>query len=129
MVHDLIALRRNIAGTTAGLLGEGVQLLEAANRHQSATSPALAFHRWDQGGPGDDTVVAANFSNVQLSLPIGFPQPGIWHVRFNSDDTTYSADFGGTPSSDVNAVGPSRDGMDQSGTVQLGPYSVVILSQ
>jgi 1,4-alpha-glucan branching enzyme len=129
MVHDLIALRRNIAGTTAGLRGEGVQLLEAANRHGNQTSPAIAFHRWDQGGVGDDTVVAANFSNVQLALPIGFPLPGIWHVRFNSDDTSYSADFGGTPSSDVNAVGPSRDGMNQSGTVQLGPYSVVILSQ
>jgi len=132
MVHDLIALRKNAAGNTRGLLGDNTAVIEAANRHSGsgdAVSPMIAFHRWDQGGPGDDTVVAANFSNVQLSLPIGFPASGTWHVRFNSDETIYSADYGGTPSNDVNASGPPRDGMAQSGTVALGPYSVVVLSQ
>ena len=82
-----------------------------------------------QGGPGDDVVVAANFSNVAQSLTIGLPAAGAWHVRFNSDDQTYSSTFGGTPSTDVQAIGGAKDDQAQSGTVQLGRYSVVILSQ
>jgi 1,4-alpha-glucan branching enzyme len=74
-------------------------------------------------------VVAANFSNQQLALPVGLPASGAWHVRFNSDDQTYSAAFGGTPSADVQAGGGALDGQAQSGTVNLGHYSVVILSQ
>jgi 1,4-alpha-glucan branching enzyme len=129
MVQDLIALRRNTTGETAGLLGTNTQLIQAANTHGGQLSPAIAYHRWDQGGPGDDTVVAANFSNVQLSLPIGLPQPGTWHVRFNSDDQVYSSAFGGTPSADVVTQAPALDGLPQQGTVQLGPYSVVLLSR
>jgi 1,4-alpha-glucan branching enzyme len=129
LVHDLIALRRNTAGETAGLSGASVQLIAAANSHGGEVAPAIAYHRWDQGGPGDDTVVAANFSNVQLSLPIGFPQPGVWHVRFNSDDQIYSPAFGNTPSADVTTQAVALDGLPQSGSAALGPYSVVIYSQ
>ena len=50
----------------------------------------LAYHRWEQGGTGDDVVVVANFSNVPLpSLNIGFPRGGQWHVRFNSGAKVY----------------------------------------
>ncbi len=129
LVHDLIALRRNTGGVSAGLLGANVQLISAASSHGGKLSPASVYHRWDQGGPGDDTVVAANFSNVQLSLAIGLPQPGVWHVRFNSDDQAYSAAFGGTPSADVPTQAVALDGLPQSGQVALGPYSVVLLSQ
>jgi 1,4-alpha-glucan branching enzyme len=129
MIHDLIALRKNTAGTTRGLTSASIQILEAKNSHNNKVSPALAFHRWDQGGKGDDTEVVANFSNTQLSLQVGFPRSGVWHVRFNSDQSIYSPDFGNTPSADVTAGGAGLDGMPQSGTVQLGPYSVVILSQ
>ncbi|MHB8417621.1 MAG: alpha-amylase family glycosyl hydrolase [Myxococcales bacterium] len=129
LTHDLIALRKNLAGTTRGLTGDNVAVLQAANTHGGRTSPAIVYHRWVHGGPGDDVVVAANFSNVQLALPVGLPAAGAWHVRFNSDDQTYSPAFGGTPSTDVQASGPARDGQGQSGTVNLGPYSVVILSQ
>ncbi|HUB08204.1 MAG TPA: alpha-amylase family glycosyl hydrolase [Myxococcales bacterium] len=129
MVHDLIALRENQAGETRGLTGDNTAVLQAANSHGGKVSPAIAYHRWVHGGPGDDTVVAANFSNVQLALPVGLPAAGAWHVRFNGDDKTYSTAFGGTPSTDVQASGAALDGEAQSGTVNLGPYSVVILSQ
>ncbi len=129
LVHDLIALRENVAGTTRGLVGDNVEVLEAENDHDGGVSPAIAYRRWDQGGPGDDVVVAASFCNEPLALPIGLPAPGAWHVRFNSDDQSYDPDFGGTPSTDVQADGGPADGQAQSGTVKLGPYSVVILSQ
>jgi 1,4-alpha-glucan branching enzyme len=125
MVHDLIALRKNSNHHTAGLTGGNIQVIQAVN----SPSPAIAYHRWANGGPGDDVVVAANFSDAQLALSIGLPEPGIWHVRFNSDDTIYSSSFSGTPSDDVPANGPAQDGQPQSGTVNLGPYSVVILGQ
>ena len=92
-------------------------------------SPVIAYRRWANGGPGDDVVVVANFSNQQLSLPVGFPATGAWHVRFSSDSTTYSSQFGGTSSADVTASGPALNFEAQSGTVLLGPYSTVILSQ
>ena len=65
----------------------------------------------------------------QVSQQLGLPASGAWHVRFNSDDQSYDANFGGTPSTDVVADGGALDGQAQSGTVNLGPYSVVILSQ
>jgi 1,4-alpha-glucan branching enzyme len=129
MIHDLIAVRRNIAGNTYGLVANNFYLLQANNSHNGVVSPAIAFRRWAHGGPGDDVIVVANFSNQQLALPVGFPASGVWHVRFNSDDQTYSPDFGGTPSADVNTTATALDGQAQSGTVNLGPYSVVILSQ
>ena len=70
-----------------------------------------------------------NFSNTPLKFEIGLPQPGVWHVRFNSDDIAYSPDFGGTPSTDITTQPMPLDNQAQLGTVQLGSYSVVILSQ
>ena len=129
MVHDLIALRKNTAAQTDGLTGGNIKVIQAANTHGGTVSPAIGYHRWKSGGPGDDVVVAANFSNTQLNLTIGLPQPGTWHVRFNSDSAIYSQAFGGTPSNDVQASGAAQDGEAQSGTVALGSYSVVILGQ
>jgi 1,4-alpha-glucan branching enzyme len=129
MVHDLIALRENVTGTTLGLTGNNIDVLTAENDHNGTLSPAIAYRRWDQGGPGDDVIVATSFCNGQLALPVGLPASGAWHVRFNSDDQSYDANFGGTPSTDVVADGGALDGQAQSGTVNLGPYSVVILSQ
>ena len=56
--HDLIGLRRNLGGTTAGLSGPHLSLL-----HHNPHSKVLVWHRWDEGGPRDDTIVVANFGN------------------------------------------------------------------
>ena len=52
MHHDLIALRRGGEGRTRGLRGSGVAILRADD-----DAKLLAFHRWADGGPGDDVVV------------------------------------------------------------------------
>jgi 1,4-alpha-glucan branching enzyme len=123
--RDLIALRRARDGTTLGLRGSNVTILRADQE-----AKLLVMHRWMDGGPHDDTMVIANFADRTLdSLPIGFPAPGRWNVRLNSDASTYAPDFGSHDTFDLDADGPPMDGCDQSGLVSLGPYSVVVLSR
>jgi 1,4-alpha-glucan branching enzyme len=47
----------------------------------------------------------------------------------NSDAKIYSSDFQGVFSSDVEAVGNPRDGLDASATISVGPYSMLVFSQ
>ena len=122
--RDLIALRRGRDGTTLGLRGSNVAILRADQE-----AKLLAMHRWMNGGPHDDTVVIANFADRTMDdISIGFPSPGRWKVRFNSDASIYAPDFGSHETLDLDADGPPLDGCSQSGRISLGPYSVVILS-
>ena len=90
----------------------------------------IAYHRWDQGGSGDDVIVVLNFSIQTLgNYTIGFPRNGTWRVRFNSDWNGYDASFANSPSYDTNADGGSYDSMPFSGNIGVGPYSAVILTQ
>ena len=57
------------------------------------------------------------------------PRAGTWHVRFNSDWNGYSSDFASTPSNDTTATSGGQDGLGYHGTIGIGAYSVVILSQ
>jgi 1,4-alpha-glucan branching enzyme len=115
---DLIRLRHDTDGTTTGLKGEQVAVF-----HINDTAKVIAYQR-------GNVVVLANFSQKAFTgYQIGLPMPGTWHVRFNSDDQKYSADFGGTPQGDVTPTAGTRDGFGQSATFALAPYSVLILSQ
>jgi 1,4-alpha-glucan branching enzyme len=125
MYRDLIALRRNLAGKTRGLTGQNLNVFHADNGNKT-----LAYHRWENGGPGDDVVVVANFSNVPMqSLNIGFPRQGRWHVLFNSGASVYDPVFVNGGSFDTDANPGGKDGLNFNGNVGIGPYSVVILSQ
>ena len=45
----------------------------------------IAYHRWREG-TGDDVIVVASFAETTWSsYEIGFPSPGLWKERFNSD--------------------------------------------
>ena len=124
LYRDLIRLRRNWHDNTRGLRGQHVNVF-----HLNDADKLVAFHRWDRGGPGDDVLVVANFANRAYdSYTIGFPRPGLWRVRFNSDWNGYSPDFGNGFSYDTVAEGGPRDGLPFSGNVGVGPYSAVILS-
>ena len=90
----------------------------------------IAFHRWSQGGSGDDVVVVVNMANRSYGgYTIGFPRSGLWKVRFNRDWSGYSGDFTNQRSHDTMADPFPRDGMPYQGNVGVGPYSVIILSQ
>jgi 1,4-alpha-glucan branching enzyme len=125
MYRDLIALRRNVAGKTRGLTGQNLNVFHSDNSNKT-----LAYHRWENGGAGDDVVVAANFSNVPMpKLNIGLPRQGQWHVRFNSGASVYDPAFINGGSDDTTANPGGKDGLNFNGNVGIGPYSVVIFSQ
>lgn len=122
---DLVSLRRNTAGKTAGLRGNNVNV-----HHVNDTNKLVAFHRWDNGGGGDDVIVVANFSSTGYSsYNIGFPSSGTWKVRFNSDWSGYDSSFGNWTAYDTTANSGSKDGMSYNGNVGIGPYTVIILSK
>ncbi len=124
LYRDLIRLRRNWFNNTRGLRGQNVNVFHVGEDR------VLAFHRWDNGGGGDDVIVVLNFSSRSFAdYRIGFPAPGQWWVRFNSDWRGYSPDFGDFFSYDTVAGSGSLHGMPYSGSVGIGPYSAVILSQ
>jgi len=125
LYRDLIQLRRNWFNNTAGLKGQSLNVF-----HVNDAAKVIAFHRWDQGGPGDDVIVVANLANQSYnSYTIGFPRSGLWKVRFNTDWNGYSAAFGNSPSYDTTAGQTGTDGMPFSGNVGIGPYTAIVLSQ
>lgn len=125
LYRDLIRLRRNWRNNTRGLRGNHVKVF-----HVNGDDKVIAFHRWQEGGPGDDVVVVLNFGNRAYdSYSIGFPRAGAWFVRFNSDWSGYSFDFGNYHSYDTTAALESLHDMPCRGNVGIGPYTAVILSQ
>ena len=125
MYRDLIALRRNAAGKTRGLTGQNLNVFPSDNGNKT-----MAYHRWENGGPGDDVVVVANFSNSPIqNLNIGFARQGKWHLVFNSGANVYDPGFVDGDSSDTIANPASKDGLNFSANIGIGPYSVVIFSQ
>lgn len=125
LYRDLIALRRGHGGPARGLRGQGVRMHRVDEDHK-----VLAFLRWDRGGPGDDTVIVANFHHEPWhGYTIGFPAQGRWEIRFRSDAATYAEGFHGDVR-DVVIVEPADyDGLPCRGIVELAPYSVLVLSQ
>lgn len=122
---DLIKLRRNWFNHSRGLRGQSTNVF-----HVNNDDKMIAFHRWDQGGAGDDTIVVCNFSsNARPNYRLGLPREGVWKVRFNSDWNGYSNIFGNHFTPDVTADGTDWDGLDFSGEINIGPYSAVILTQ
>lgn len=114
----LIALRKNAHNNTAGLIAQNVSII-----HADWDNRVLAYHRWDQGGPGDDVIIIINFGNkTHEDYRLHFPRSGTWRVRFNSSWKGYSPDFKDVPLDAVEAN-------DENAAVKLAPYSSLILSQ
>ena len=125
VIAQIEARRRNLAGKTNGLTGQNLNVFHVDNGNKT-----LAYHRWENGGPGDDVVIVANFSNVPMpSLNIGFPRQGQWHVLFNSGASVYDPSFTNGDSFDTTANPGGKDGLNFNGNVGIGAYSVIILSQ
>jgi 1,4-alpha-glucan branching enzyme len=118
--RDLIRLRRNLDGVSAGLQGEEVEVFKMDN-----ASKLIAFRRWHSAAPNDDVIVVANFAGTtQPAYPMTFPRAGCWFVHLNSDSTNYGGDFGDTGSGVITAIGSPA-----SANLAIGPYTVLVLSQ
>jgi 1,4-alpha-glucan branching enzyme len=125
LYRDLIHLRRNWFNTTRGLRGQNTNVFKTDN-----ISKVIAYHRWDQGGPGDDVIVVLNFSNQGFTdYSLGIPRSGLWRVRLNSDWIGYDAYFGNWFSDDTESRAIGQDDLPFSANIGIGPYSAVILSQ
>lgn len=125
LFRDLIHLRKNATGVTKGLTGQHVKIMHANNGEK-----VVAFHRWSEGGPKDSVVVVANFANRTLeNYNIGFPEKGLWKVRFNSDWKGYDNEFGDNYSYDTETYNSMEEAEDYNANVSLAPYSVIILSR
>jgi len=125
LYQDLIALRRSLLERTAGLKGAQVNV-----HHIDDANHTLAYRRWDKGGPRDDVIVVINLSqNAVPGLKVGLPRAGKWTVRFNSGSSSYDSQFTESNGAEITATANAADGMQYSGAVAMGPYSVVILSQ
>ena len=125
LYRDLIQLRRNWHDTTRGLRGDGLNVF-----HINNTDKVIAYHRWSQGGARDDVVVVLNFANRGYAgYPVGLPRSGHWRVRFNSDWAGYDPSFSDWPSYDLDTGAPPADGLPAAGSVGIGPYTAIVLSQ
>lgn len=121
----LISFRTNKYNLTGGLTGDGINVF-----HINDISKVIAYHRYSVTGPGDDVIVVANFSNCAFKqYKIGFPRPGVWEVRFNSDSKIFREDFENIGNSSITTITEKYDNFYFSGILSLGRYSAVILSQ
>ena len=74
--RDLIRLRRDLPA----LRSDNVHAF-----YHSDQDRVIAYHRWCEG-TGDDVIVVASFAETTWTgYKIGFPHPGLWKERFNSD--------------------------------------------
>lgn len=125
LYQDLIKLRKNDSGSTRGLSGFSTNVFHINNNDK-----LVAFHRWQNGGDLDDTIIVVNFSaKARLNYRIGMPRSGLWNCRFNSDLTGYSADYSNTLCLSTSTSPVAWDGLAQSALVSVGPYSAIIFSQ
>jgi 1,4-alpha-glucan branching enzyme len=123
--RHLIALRRNQQGQTRGLSGQSINVF-----HVNDVAKLIAFHRWHHGGPGDDVIVVVNFANRALRhYKLGFPHGGDWLVRLNSDLKAYHPSFSSHHVGTVTAVSGKYDQLAYHASLNIGPYSALILSQ
>lgn len=125
LYRDLIGLRLDAQGNTRGLCGPHVDV-----HHVNNNDKIIAYHRWENGGPGDSVIIVLNMANqTHEDYRIGLPSPGAWKVRFNSDWSGYDPGFGDHPTNDTVAEENEKDGMAFEGGIRIGPYSAVVFSQ
>ena len=117
--RHLINLRLNRFDNTRGLIGQFTQLF-----HRDNDNNVMAFHRWDKGGPLDDTLVIINFDKSRLKeYELTLPFSGEWRVRFNSSWKGYSSDFHDTPIETIHADDSKK------AVIEMSELSVLILSK
>jgi 1,4-alpha-glucan branching enzyme len=125
LASQLIGLRRNLNGTTAGLRGAHTALLRVDSERK-----LLVYHRWWRGGAGDDVVVGVNLSaHVVGDYRVGLPRPGVWRLRCNTDAPMFGHDFGCVHAGDLHAEHEPWDQQSSSAAFTIAPYSALVYSQ
>lgn len=121
--RDLIALRLNRRGQTAGLCGQQIDVY-----HTDQQNKVLAYHRWQEGGRGDSVVVVVNFSTqLYENYAVDFPAEGEWKVRFNGDSGYYDPEFNNGGVCCCDALRQEDNAI--RGSLIIPPYTALLLSQ
>ncbi len=116
--QHLIDLRLNKHENTRGLMGQYTKMI-----HRDDANNVIAYHRKDQGGPCDDTVVIVNFGDTSfMDYELILPYEGHWQVRFSSNWKGYSVDFHQT---EFNLARADKAG---KAIITMPEYCVMILS-
>jgi 1,4-alpha-glucan branching enzyme len=120
---DLIALRRNLDGKSAGLLETGVDVL-----HRNDANKVIAYRR--RGPSNEEVIVILNLRNKAYPrYDVGVPSAGPWRVRLDSDWTAYGDDFSSDQTAPITALEKPQDGQPYALPVRLGAYGAVILTR
>lgn len=123
LYRDLIRLRRNLDGVSAGLTGQGIQMIR-----NDEDKNVLAFSRYAE--PEQEVLVIAHFSAQEMeTFRLGLPGPGIWKIRLNTAASTYSPDYDEPKGGQVEAEEIPWDEQQHSAEFKLAPYSLMILSR
>ncbi|MBC8010910.1 MAG: alpha amylase C-terminal domain-containing protein, partial [Burkholderiales bacterium] len=124
--RDLIALRRDLRGFSVGLTGQHIEV-----NHVNHGDKVLGYRRWrEDGAAGGDVLVVLNLSTYPRNgYEIGVPREGVWHVRLNTDSTAYSGDFADHGEPAAEARPDPLDGYAHRITIDIAPYSALILSR
>jgi len=124
LYRDLIQLRRDPDLGAAGLMGQHIEI-----HHVNHNRKVIAFRRWREGGPRDETLVVFNFGHEAVTYyAVGAPLGGRWKVRLNADGKCYSDDFGDLPVFDMDTQNEPMDGHPFTLRLGVGGYSLLILS-
>lgn len=125
LTKDLIRLRRNLNGTSAGLSGQWMDTLVCDEGQK-----IVAYHRWMEGGPGDSVVIVLNFNHeAQCKRRIAFPSEGRWQCLMNSaaDRYTLNGDDSSSAQGDVEAARfEGSDDHRPQAEIDLAGYSFLI---
>lgn len=119
--RDLIHLRRDLPA----LRGDNVHAY-----YHSDPDRVIAYHRW-RDGSGDDVIVVASFAEAtSTGYEIGFPSPGLWKERFNSDvyDHWVNPQVAGNGGSVV-AAGRGLHGFAASAPIVIPANGVVVFAK
>jgi len=118
LTKKLISLRSDPEMGTSGLKASNTEVKQYNDEQK-----VLVYHRYDTWGePGHHTIVAVNLMQIPRTLTIGVPQDGEWEVRIDLNP-------GESSSSPLSSSSQGADGLDNSVTMELNGYSLVILSQ
>ena len=119
--RDLVHLRRDLPA------------LRSDNVHayyHSDPDRVIAYHRW-RDGSGDDVIVVASFAETTWTgYEIGFPSPGLWKERFNSDvyDHWVNPQVAGNGGGVV-AEGSALHGLATSAAIVIPANAVVVFTR
>jgi len=125
LYRDIIHLRRNLFGASAGLSGDNINVFYVNNDDK-----LMAYHRYKLGGVGDDVIVLVNNSaTAKLNVSIGLPRTGDWYCLMNSDWKSYDSSFSNIGGQNVSAQSGGMNGLSYHSNFDFPPYSFVVYSQ